>query len=307
MTASSLELLLARSSDSTRRRSSRGFAAGEDGERESHLLVNQRGSPGSLGPLSEQVPQPLGRDRRKSDDCVERAVELVPTCQSAEIQASRRLVGYRNEEVHVRNIEDPLDITKELPHALRLLHLAELVDGDDHTTGDPTRMLGKRAEIVHQRADARRRSTSSCSLDRRHLAATPRAASAPTSDASRSVAVERARARTSAASFSSSARGLIDFMIVIHEEAGLCQGHGLRGVGRLAVGGGSACGGRVPVIHPAARGGPECRSGLGGSIKWAAVLEVARPDNHASSPEGCEVVVRAGACWRQRISPSRRP
>src|SRR5436190_12066609 len=87
-------------------------------------------------------------------------------------------------------------------------------------------------------------------------------------------------------------------MFVIHEEAGLCQGHGPRGVGRLAVGCGSGCCGSAPVIHPAARGGPECRAGLGGSIKWAAVLEVARPDNHASSPERCEVVVRgAGRVW----------
>ena len=28
----------------------------------------------------------------------------------------------------------------------------------------------------------------------------------------------------------------------------------------------------APVIHPVARGGPECRAVLGGSIKWAAVL-----------------------------------
>src|SRR3954453_12114061 len=60
-------------------------------------------------------------------------------------------------------------------------------------------------------------------------------------------------------------------MEVIHEEAGPRQGQGLRGVGRLAGGGGSGCGGEAPVIHPAARGGPECRAGLGGSIKWAAV------------------------------------
>jgi hypothetical protein len=55
-------------------------------------------------------------------------------------------------------------------------------------------------------------------------------------------------------------------MEVIHEEAGLGQGHGLRGVGRLAAGGGSGCVGHAPVIHPAARGVPECRAVLGGSI-----------------------------------------
>ena len=59
---------------------------------------------------------------------------------------------------------------------------------------------------------------------------------------------------------------------VIHEEAGLSQARGARGVGCLAVGGGSGCGGHGPVIHPAAWGGPECRAELGGSIKAAAVL-----------------------------------
>ncbi len=115
---------------------------------------------------------------------------------------------------------------------------------------------------------------------------------------------------------------------VIHEEAGLSQGHGLRGVGLLAAGGGSGSCGEAPVIHPAARGGPECRAGLGGSIKWAAVLVGARPDKHASSPEQRKVSGARGAfkwstgahgaavrgralagpgAWRQRISPSRRP
>jgi hypothetical protein len=61
-------------------------------------------------------------------------------------------------------------------------------------------------------------------------------------------------------------------MFVIHDEAGLSQGHGLRGIGRLAAGGGWGVCGDAPVIHPAARGGPECRAELGGSIKWAAVL-----------------------------------
>src|SRR6266498_1875123 len=39
---------------------------------------------------------------------------------------------------------------------------------------------------------------------------------------------------------------------------------------------GDGCGGSgsVPVIHSAARGGPECLAGLGGSIKWAAVSRV---------------------------------
>jgi hypothetical protein len=43
-------------------------------------------------------------------------------------------------------------------------------------------------------------------------------------------------------------------MKVIHEEAGLRQGHGLRKVGRFAAGGGWGCGGNAPVIHPAALG-----------------------------------------------------
>jgi hypothetical protein len=45
-----------------------------------------------------------------------------------------------------------------------------------------------------------------------------------------------------------------------------------RGVGRRAVDGGSGCCGSAPVIHPAALGGPECRAGLGGSIKVDATL-----------------------------------
>ena len=81
-------------------------------------------------------------------------------------------------------------------------------------------------------------------------------------------------------------------MKVIHEEAGLSQGHGLRGVGRLAAGGGGGWCGDAPVIHPAALGGPECRAGLGGSIKFGGRPVVARPDFHASSPERCERVVR---------------
>ena len=75
---------------------------------------------------------------------------------------------------------------------------------------------------------------------------------------------------------------------VIHEEAGLCQGHGLREVGRFAVGGGSGCGGDAPVIHPAARGGPECRAGLGGSIKWAAVLFKRGQTNMRARPSSVE-------------------
>jgi hypothetical protein len=89
--------------------------------------------------------------------------------------------------------------------------------------------------------------------------------------------------------------------------AGLRQGHGLREVGRLAVGRGSGCGGDAPVIHPAARGGPECHAGLGGSIKCGGRPSVARPDFHASSPERCEEVVRGagrvqvvdGRSWRR--------
>src|SRR2546422_2014238 len=81
-------------------------------------------------------------------------------------------------------------------------------------------------------------------------------------------------------------------MKVIHEEAGLSQGHGLREVGRLAAGGGSAGCGDAPVIHSAARGGPECLSGLGGSIKFGGRPVLARPDFHASSPERCEEGVR---------------
>jgi hypothetical protein len=52
-------------------------------------------------------------------------------------------------------------------------------------------------------------------------------------------------------------------MKVIHEEAGLRQGHGLRKVGRFAAGGGWGCGGNAPVIHLAALGGPECVRGSG--------------------------------------------
>src|SRR5437763_5025451 len=52
-------------------------------------------------------------------------------------------------------------------------------------------------------------------------------------------------------------------------ESGGC--HGARGVGRRfadCVPGWDV----APVIHSVARGGPECRAGLGGSIKWATVL-----------------------------------
>jgi len=87
--------------------------------------------------------------------------------------------------------------------------------------------------------------------------------------------------------------------------------------------------GVAPVIHPAARGGPECRAGLGGSIKWAAVLCERGQTFNASSPEQRKKVSgargafkwSAGAhraaltgralagpgAWRQRISPSRSP
>ena len=77
-------------------------------------------------------------------------------------------------------------------------------------------------------------------------------------------------------------------MKVIHEEAGLSQGHGLRGFGRLAAGGGGGWCGDAPVIHLAARGGSECGAGLGGSIRCGGRRLVARPDFGASSPERCE-------------------
>src|SRR5262249_29302421 len=97
-------------------------------------------------------------------------------------------------------------------------------------------------------------------------------------------------------------------MSVIHEEAGLCQGHGLRGVGRLAAGGGSGCCGDAPVIHPAARGGPECRAGLGGSIKWAAVACWRGQTFMRARPSGAKrwsgtrgrVQVVDGRSWRRR-------
>ena len=48
-------------------------------------------------------------------------------------------------------------------------------------------------------------------------------------------------------------------------------GHGALGVGRRFADC-VAVWDVAPVIHPVARGGPECRAGLGGSIKWATVL-----------------------------------
>src|SRR6266540_4779988 len=93
--------------------------------------------------------------------------------------------------------------------------------------------------------------------------------------------------------------------------------------------GGSGSG---PVIHSAARGGPECLAGLEGSIKWAAVSRLVsgeRPLTTTSSLElplftvgrggdgidavghrvtAVVLIVRAFARGaRQRISPSRRP
>src|SRR5919198_322676 len=59
--------------------------------------------------------------------------------------------------------------------------------------------------------------------------------------------------------------------LVIHEGAGPRQGHGLRAVGRRGRWDGCGGSGSGPVIHSAARGGPECLAGLGGSIRWAAV------------------------------------
>ena len=50
-------------------------------------------------------------------------------------------------------------------------------------------------------------------------------------------------------------------------------GHGARGVGRRFAFGVPAWE-EAPVIHPVARGGPECRAVLGGSINVAAVLLV---------------------------------
>ena len=103
---------------------------------------------------------------------------------------------------------------------------------------------------------------------------------------------------------------------VIHEEAGLCQGHGLREVGRLAAGSGWGCGGDAPVIHPAARGGPECRAGLGGSIKWAAVPCWRGQTFNTSSPEQRERGVRGAghvqvvdgrSCRRLDGTRARRP
>jgi hypothetical protein len=58
---------------------------------------------------------------------------------------------------------------------------------------------------------------------------------------------------------------------VIHEGAGLRQGQGLRAVGRRGRCDGCGGSGSGPVIHSAARGGPECLAGLEGSIKLAAV------------------------------------
>ena len=49
------------------------------------------------------------------------------------------------------------------------------------------------------------------------------------------------------------------------------RGHGALGVGRRFADRVPAWE-EAPVIHPVARGGPECRAVLGGSIKWAAVL-----------------------------------
>jgi hypothetical protein len=60
-------------------------------------------------------------------------------------------------------------------------------------------------------------------------------------------------------------------MDVIHEEAGLRQGHGLRGVGRLAAGGGWGGCGDAPVIDPAARGGQSAMRGSGAQSSVAAV------------------------------------
>ena len=56
------------------------------------------------------------------------------------------------------------------------------------------------------------------------------------------------------------------------KERALSRGHGPRLVGRpVADFNWDVCG-VVPVIHPVALGGPECRAELGGSIKWATVL-----------------------------------
>ena len=59
---------------------------------------------------------------------------------------------------------------------------------------------------------------------------------------------------------------------VIHEGAGRVNGPvtglGWLGVPRSVTGGVRES---VPVIHSVALGGPECRAGLEGSIKWAAV------------------------------------
>jgi hypothetical protein len=68
-------------------------------------------------------------------------------------------------------------------------------------------------------------------------------------------------------------------MFVIHEGAGLVE---VGVTGLVLLGGGSLTGepvggGGVPVIHPVAGCGPECRAVLRGSIKWAGVLVVARP------------------------------
>jgi hypothetical protein len=77
---------------------------------------------------------------------------------------------------------------------------------------------------------------------------------------------------------------------VIHEET--VQGHGPRGVGRLAAGRGSGCRGSAPVIHPDARGGPECRARQGAGNREARPcpkveedpLETANPKSAAENP-----------------------
>src|SRR6266540_5541708 len=60
---------------------------------------------------------------------------------------------------------------------------------------------------------------------------------------------------------------------------------------------GDGCGGSgsVPVIHSAARGGPECLAGLGGSIKWAAVSRVVGGERPLTTHE----LARAAAVHRR--------
>src|SRR6266540_3983940 len=82
---------------------------------------------------------------------------------------------------------------------------------------------------------------------------------------------------------------------VIHKGAGLVKCHGLRAVGRAGRRDGRGGSGSGPVIHSAARGGPECLAGLEGSIKWAAVSRLVSGERPLTTHE----LARAAAVHRR--------